>query len=252
MSSAEPESPPDLRGANSVLCVQPHYDDNDIGAGGTIAALAAAGTKVHYLTVTDDLVGVLDRSLSSVEATRQLRAEQDQAGQAIGVATQCWLEFPDAGRYDYFDVRARIIGRIREVRPDFVLSVDPFLPYEAHRDHQVVGRAAAEAALLFAHVKIEAVPPPPPDYRPHRLKGVAFYFTTGPNTVFDIGASRAAKHAALGAYRSQFDEAGIERLRRGLEIQERQWAAAETFEHGEALKVLAPHRLHVNLDAPAV
>ena len=79
-------SVPDLSGARRLLCIQPHYDDNDLGAGGTIAALAEAGAHVCYLTVTDDLVGVLDTTLSDAEATRQLRAEQQQAGEAVGVA----------------------------------------------------------------------------------------------------------------------------------------------------------------------
>ncbi len=36
---------PDLSSARRLLCIQPHYDDNDIAAGGTIAALAAAGCE---------------------------------------------------------------------------------------------------------------------------------------------------------------------------------------------------------------
>ncbi len=63
---------PDLLRAQRLLCVQPHYDDNDIGAGGTIARLALAGAEVHYLTVTDDLVGVLDRELSDAAARARL------------------------------------------------------------------------------------------------------------------------------------------------------------------------------------
>ena len=63
-----------LREARRVLCVQPHYDDNDLGIGGTVAALADAGAEVHYLTATDDLVGVLDPDLPDAEATRRLRA----------------------------------------------------------------------------------------------------------------------------------------------------------------------------------
>ena len=51
---------PDLLTARVILAVQPHYDDNDIGAGGTLAALAASGVEVYYLTVTNDLVGVID------------------------------------------------------------------------------------------------------------------------------------------------------------------------------------------------
>ena len=57
----------ELRDARSILCIQPHYDDNDLGAGGTIAALHDAGCQVVYLTVTDDLVGVKDES-SNIDA----------------------------------------------------------------------------------------------------------------------------------------------------------------------------------------
>ena len=54
---------PELMSAKKVLAIQPHYDDNDIGAGGTLALLHEQGAEIHYLTVTDDLVGVLDTSL---------------------------------------------------------------------------------------------------------------------------------------------------------------------------------------------
>ncbi len=37
---------PDLGAAKRLLCIQPHYDDNDIGAGGTIAALGDAGADI--------------------------------------------------------------------------------------------------------------------------------------------------------------------------------------------------------------
>jgi LmbE family N-acetylglucosaminyl deacetylase len=45
---------PDIFQAKKILCVQPHYDDNDIGAGGTLAKLHEAGAEIIYLTVTDD------------------------------------------------------------------------------------------------------------------------------------------------------------------------------------------------------
>jgi len=63
------------------------------------------GAELFYLTVTDDLVGVIDQSLTEEQMTAQLRAEQDQAGAAIGVSGQYRLGYPDAGKYDYFDVR---------------------------------------------------------------------------------------------------------------------------------------------------
>ena len=95
-----PFEPPDIYEAKRILAVQPHYDDNDIGAGGTLAALVENGAALFYLTVTDDLVGVIDQSLTEEQMTAQLRAEQDQAGKAIGVSAQYWLGYPDAGKYD--------------------------------------------------------------------------------------------------------------------------------------------------------
>jgi LmbE family N-acetylglucosaminyl deacetylase len=40
---------PDIFSAKRVLCVQPHYDDNDIAAAGTLARLRQAGAELFYL-----------------------------------------------------------------------------------------------------------------------------------------------------------------------------------------------------------
>jgi LmbE family N-acetylglucosaminyl deacetylase len=100
---------PDVFSAKRVLCVQPHYDDNDIAAGGTLARLRSAGAEIFYLTVTNDLMGVVDASLSSEGAEQALKRDQFAAGKIIGVQEQYWLGFPDAGEYDYFAVRRNLI-----------------------------------------------------------------------------------------------------------------------------------------------
>ncbi len=240
---------PEIREAARVLAVQPHYDDNDIGAGGTLAALREGGAELCYLTVTDDLVGVLDPELSDAEARRRLRAEQEEAAAAIGGVSQSWLEHPDAGDYDYYELRKQVIREIRRVRPDFVFTVDPWLPYEAHRDHTRVGRAVAEAALLYRLPRLASDPEVDRDYPGHELRGIAFYFTARGNTVIDISRSRERKHRALDAYRSQFTPEGLRALHAALEWKERSWAEGEPFSHGESLTVLAPRHLHVNPDA---
>ncbi len=237
----------ELRGAKRLLCVQPHYDDNDLGAGGTIAALADAGAEVTYLTVTDDLMGVLDESLSDAQATEQLRSEQREAGAAIGVGEQIWLGFPDAGEWDYFALRRELIRHIRRVRPDFVLTVDPWLPLEAHQDHLRVGRAVAEASMLQSLKRLRIDPEADAAYEPYTISGVVFYFTRDPNLCFDIGTVRERKHHAIDAYRAQFSEDQLKLLHAGLEAKEREWAAGEPFEHGEALKVLPPAAFHVGI-----
>ena len=241
---------PDLLRAQRLLCVQPHYDDNDIGAGGTIARLAEAGAEVHYLTVTDDIVGVLDRDLSDAAARDRLVAEQSRAGVLLGVRAQHRLDFADAGEWSVFALRREVVRLLRVVRPDFVLTVDPWLPYEAHQDHVRTGHAVAEACLLFGlprfssgDAALDAA------FQPFPLRGVAFYFSAGANTVIDIGATRTRKHRALDAYTSQFTPAGLAALHFALEQKERTWAKGRGFDYGEALQVLAPGHLHVNLDA---
>jgi LmbE family N-acetylglucosaminyl deacetylase len=236
-----------LYDAERILCVQPHYDDNDLGMGGTVAALAGAGAEVHYLTATDDLVGVLDPDLSDEEATRNLRAEQNAAGAILGVAGQHWLELPDAGPYDYYTLRNGIIRHVRMLRPDVVFSVDPWLPFEAHSDHLRVGRATAEACLLYKHTRLKIDAQVDAAWVPHEVRAVGFYFTTEPNACFDVSASRAKKDEAIGVYRTQLSEAEIAGLRAGLAGIEQRWAADEEFSHGEALRILPPGAFHVNL-----
>jgi N,N'-diacetylchitobiose non-reducing end deacetylase len=241
---------PDLLAAKNVLCVQPHYDDNDIAAGGTIALLKARGARVTYVTVTDDLVGVVDDDLTDEQATRALKSEQLEAGEIIGVAEQHRLGYPDAGRYDHFELRLRVIRHIRRVRPDFVLTCDPWLTYEALNDHVACGKAVAEAVLLQAGTRrLPTDPETDGAYSKYEVTGLAFYFTSAPNLVVDIGAYRETKHRAMDLYRTQFTDEGMQFLHAAIEHKERDWAKDHPFEHGEAFKVLRPVMLHCNVDA---
>src|SRR5579875_2391892 len=54
-----------LTDVKSVLCVQPHPDDNEVGAGGTLARLAANGCLVYYVTVTDGRYGGSESAVSA-------------------------------------------------------------------------------------------------------------------------------------------------------------------------------------------
>jgi LmbE family N-acetylglucosaminyl deacetylase len=238
---------PDLLTAKVILAVQPHYDDNDIGAGGTLAALSAAGADVYYLTVTNDLVGVLDDSLSPQQATLQLDAEQAEAGAEIGVKGQFYLGYPDAGPFDHFEVRRRIIQHIRMLKPDFIFTVDPWTPYEAHTDHIRVGLAVAEATILYGFTRLKTVPEVDVAYQPHEINGIVFYHSWVPNTYFDITRSREKKHRALDAYKAQFSAEDLSMLHMWVEIKERLHAESCTTlgcTHAEALKVLNPRLLH--------
>jgi LmbE family N-acetylglucosaminyl deacetylase len=239
---------PDMMSARRILAIQPHYDDNDIGAGGTLALLHELGAEIHYLTVTDDLMGVLDTSLSPVEAKKVLEAEQDRAGVAIGVTSQIRLGYPDAGRYDYFELRANLLKYMRLLKPDFIFTPDPWLAYESHLDHIQCGLAAASAANL---VSLPRLPSSDPEvdrkYQPHDLTGVAFYYSANPNTPVDISGTNEKKILAIRCYEAQFMSEDMEMLLQVLTMKESQYAQSQGMGLAEGLKVMAPMQLHCGL-----
>jgi LmbE family N-acetylglucosaminyl deacetylase len=228
-----------------VLCIQPHYDDNDIAAAGTLMLLQQNGAALFYLTTTDDLMGVVDTSLSNEDAAQALKRDQFAAGKIVGVKEQFWLGYPDAGEYDYFALRRDFLKYIRLIQPDFVVTVDPWLTYEAHHDHIQTGLAAAEAVMLAGLTKIPSSDPAVDSaYTGQDIKGIVFYHTREPNQIMDISSAWETKLAAVRCYAAQFDQADMDRLIVALDAKSRQVAAGESFAQGEPLKILHTSALH--------
>lgn len=236
---------PDIFSARRILCVQPHYDDNDIAAAGVLKQLQQNGAEIFYLTVTNDLMGVVDHSISPDAAAEALKRDQFAAGEIVGVKEQHWLGYPDTGEYDYFAVRRDILKYIRQIKPDFIFTPDPWLTYEAHRDHIQTGLVTAEAVMFAGLTKIASSDPTVDSvYEGHDISGVVFYYTREPNTIADITSTWDEKIAAVRCYQAQFKSDDMEMLVMGLEMKSRQVTADKDFEHGEPLKVLHPQSLH--------
>ncbi len=240
---------PDIFKAKRILCIQPHYDDNDIAAAGTLALLRENGAELYYLTATDDLMGVVDTSLSDEDAAEALKQDQFAAGKIIGVKDQNWCGFPDAGDYDYFRLRAEFLKYIRLVQPDFVFTADPWLTYEAHRDHIQTGLAASEAVTFAGLTKIPSSDKDvDADYSKkssnHKINGIAFYFTREPNYIADVSSTWDKKISSVRCYNAQFEQKGMEQLVGSLERVSRRVAEDQSFSHGEPLKILHPSALH--------
>jgi LmbE family N-acetylglucosaminyl deacetylase len=235
---------PDLYAAKKILAVQPHYDDNDIPAGGTLAALAEAGIEIVYLTCSDDQMGVIDEKWSFEEADNRLKKDQAEAGKIIGVKRQHWLGYPDAGEYNYFDLRRNIMRVMRIESPDYVITVDPWLAYEAHTDHILTGKAAAEAAILCGLKRIRTDPQVDAAYEPHEIQCVAFYGTQYPNTCFDISGTIEKKVKAVRSYHAQFTEPELDMLAGYVEHKASRYAEGHDFKYAEMWKVITPRQLH--------
>lgn len=222
---------PDLRSFTHVLCVQPHPDDNEIGAGGTIAALSAQGTRVSYLTISKGKGGSNALSSKTLVETRQ--AELRAAGEVLGASHFEQLDLADAHYPQPREITEAVVEVIRSLKPDLVMSVDPHLPYEAHPTHRVTGQAVLDACL-FASMKHF----PQPDGHnsdPHEVQAVALYATARPNVYFDVSETFELKLKAIRKHATQFDDAAFEtlsrylRFRAQLDGQSAQVALAERF-----------------------
>ena len=239
---------PDIFAAKRILCIQPHYDDNDIAAAGILTQLAKNGAEIFYLTATDDLMGVVDTSLSDANAAAALKRDQFAAGKIVGVKEQFWCGYPDAGEYNYFDLRRDFLKHIRMLKPDFVFAPDAWLTYEGHHDHIQTGLAAAEAVMFAGLTKIASSDPDvDAAYEEHDIQGIALYFTREPNYIADISATWEDKIGAVRCYEAQFDAPGMDRLIMALDAKSQQVAQGQSFARGEPLKVLHTSALHVGI-----
>jgi LmbE family N-acetylglucosaminyl deacetylase len=239
---------PDIFAAKRILCIQPHYDDNDMAVAGTLTQLAKLGAELIYLTVTDDLMGINDVSLTDEAAAEALKRDQFAAAKIVGVKEQYWLGYPDAGDYDYFAVRRDLLKYLRLLKPDFVFTVDPWLTYEGHRDHIQTGLATAEAVMFAGLTKIASSDPTVDSaYEEHEIQGIAFYHTREPNYISDISSTWEDKVGAVRCYEAQFDPEGMNRRVALLDKKSIQVAQGQSFTRGEPLKVLDTNALHVGI-----
>jgi len=236
---------PDLLAVRTVVCVQPHPDDNEVGAAGTLLELVGRGCEVVYVTVTDGGAGafgeVTERSVLVALRSQELL----EAGAVVGVGRQVALGFPDGGDYTEEQVRDKLVEVFREVRPEIVMTVDPWMPYEAHPDHIKTGLAVARAAMFCDN----AVLYPVSDQPLWSVSQVAFYASSHPNTFVDVSVHWQDKARAMLAHKSQFDNAQWPVLWGYLSMSaktlfDQHLPGAASSGYAEAFKLLATRQLH--------
>ena len=109
-----------------VLAVGAHPDDAEFGAGATLAKWAAGGAHITVLVLTDGSKGSWDPSASPSELAQTRAEEQRRAADALGVVDTFNLGHVD-GELEYsMELRADVCAWIRRLRPDVLLSHDPW------------------------------------------------------------------------------------------------------------------------------
>ena len=199
-----------------VIVVVAHADDMEFLAGGTVAKMAQEGAEISEVIVTNNERGSYD--LSSEELVEMSRREAEEAASVLGLKSVAFLEYPDGmlADFKFNEVRGRIMEQIRRIRPDTLITWDPFAPYETHQDHRITAMATVEAAG-FANL---------PLYHPEQVQTRDDLVTVScryhiakhhidPNHVEDITGQIDKKIQALLCHRTQM-ELTLEGIKRSI------------------------------------
>lgn len=208
-----------------ALVIGAHPDDNEFGAGGTIARLIAEGWDVTYIIGTNGNKGSHDPAISPYALAAQREAEQLAAATAIGGARVIFLRYNDGELEATPALRLEMALYLRMLRPHLVFTHDPWKQYMFHPDHRAIGFAVIDGMVsardhLFlpglGQVGIAV-------WRPEALY---LWGAEQPDHIEDISATLERKIAALCEHHTQLDRAT------GWEQRVRQRASDLGREHG--------------------
>lgn len=189
----------------SALVVAPHPDDELLGCGGLIAALAEAGARLAVLFVTDGGASHPGSRAWPRDRLATCRAAEAAAAlAALGAsdAVRLRLDLPDAGiRREDPPWRAAVektANLLIESHPDVVLAPWRRDPHRDHRNsHALVAEAIVKSGIqprmLEYAIWLDELGSPGDQPGPGEVERVRL----------DIARWRALKRAAVAAHRSQ-------------------------------------------------
>jgi LmbE family N-acetylglucosaminyl deacetylase len=185
-----------------ILFVQAHPDDADFSSSGTVARWTREGRRVHYLLCTSGDKGSNDPEARPTELARLREAEQREAARRLGVTTTLFLGRHDGELEVNIAFRAELTAVIRRLRPQLLLTFDPWRAYQLHPDHRAVGLTALDAViaardpLYFPEQRRDGL-------LAHRVRECWLWTSDQPDVVVDIAETLETKLHALRAHASQ-------------------------------------------------
>jgi LmbE family N-acetylglucosaminyl deacetylase len=184
-------------GAETVVVLAPHMDDETIGCGGTLALHAQRGANITVVFLTDGRNGSAEiNTLYGAERERKQRElielrtkEACAALQRLGVQHMVCLEVEDGTLDRCTWAAAKLRAVLLERQPELV-----YLPFylEEHPDHRATSRvlldAVAQTLLQF------------------QCMGYEVWTPLFPNCLVSIDATVELKKQALREYASQLSQ----------------------------------------------
>jgi LmbE family N-acetylglucosaminyl deacetylase len=136
----------------SLAAVFAHPDDETFAVGGTLAKLAATGTRWDLYCATDGDAGRSSGiSVASREELGALRRDElRRAARHLGAREIVCAGHRDGelAAVDFDALVGEIVAFLRRVRPDVVITFGPEGAPTGHRDHKAISRAATAAYFL--------------------------------------------------------------------------------------------------------
>ena len=232
-----------------ALTIGAHPDDAEFGAGGVLSKWSAKGCEASMLVMTDGSKGSWDPGADPAELIETRRAEQLRAASTLGVTGEVVMLGEVDGELEYsMELREALCWWIRKLRPEVVLTHDPWMRYLLHPDHRVTGMVASDGVvaardhLFYPDQLSEGI-------GKHRPDAILYWASDQPDHREDITGHVQQKVAALLCHSSQtettMDDADISahhRDRFAAKISRRavEAGAPAGLEAAEAFKIVRP------------
>lgn len=138
-----------------LMCILAHPDDESLGNGGILAKYASEGVETYLVTATRGERGWFgdERDYPGVEALGKIReAELLAAASVLGIHSVDFLDYIDGDldQANPAEAIAKIVGHIRRVKPDVVVTFGPDGAY-GHPDHIAISQFTTAAIVEAAN-----------------------------------------------------------------------------------------------------
>jgi LmbE family N-acetylglucosaminyl deacetylase len=211
----------------TVLVAGAHPDDNDFGAGATVAKAAEQEATVVYLIATSGQRGSSDRNMTPEKLSDIRKKEQRDAAGFLGVREVHFLDYVDGELVPDMRLKEQVVFYIRRYKPDIVFTMDPSFFYFKdygfvnHSDHRAIGEATLDASYPLARDLMSFPEHARAGLTPHKVKELLFHSFVPENANFyvDVTNTFDQKIKALALHKSQVPDIAAlrERIRERAE-----------------------------------
>ncbi len=131
-----------------LLCVTAHPDDESGGFGGTLLLYGERGVETYVICLTDgQAASNRGTAATGAELGAMRRGEFSAACKLLGVGWSEIVGLPDGAldRQPFADVVGHLVRRIREIRPQVMMTFGTEGAVTAHPDHSMASLFATAA-----------------------------------------------------------------------------------------------------------